>query len=302
VARGTQHRKRRPPAHARVAAQQAGQPRRPSRPAYEDQLFFGRLRGHAKWMFVLLAVIFGVSFVIFGVGSGSTGISQVLQNFFSGSSATGSSLSSLQKQTVQHPKSPKAWRDYATKLEQKNQDDNAIAALTKYTALRPNDEGALRELAGIYLRRASDWNTVFGELSAKNQALAPSELLTPDPTSPLGKAVNSVTTPIASALGGSTGAASQEASSKVQGYLTDRVTVYKKLATLSPKDAVTQYSLAQAASDANDTTTEIAAYKAFLKLAPDDSQAPFARVTLKQLEKQVTTATATPGGTTIIHR
>ena len=67
-------------------------------------------------------------------------------------------------------------------------------------------------------------------------------------------------------------------------YLDEREGVYKKLAKLSPEDAITQYSLALAASDSGDTKTAIAAYKAFLKLAPSDSQAPTARAALKQLE------------------
>ena len=37
--------------------------------AIEDTLFFTRLRRHAKWMFVFLALIFGLGFVVFGVGS-----------------------------------------------------------------------------------------------------------------------------------------------------------------------------------------------------------------------------------------
>ena len=32
-------------------------------------MFFPRLRRQAKWMFVFLALVFGVGFVIFGVGS-----------------------------------------------------------------------------------------------------------------------------------------------------------------------------------------------------------------------------------------
>ena len=48
VARGTQHRKRRPQANARVAARAAGPPPKPKRPAWEDQLFFARLRNHGK--------------------------------------------------------------------------------------------------------------------------------------------------------------------------------------------------------------------------------------------------------------
>ena len=46
----------------------------------------------------------------------------------------------------------------------------------------------------------------------------------------------------------------------------------------------TQLNLAGAATDAADTTTEIAAYKAFLKLAPTDSEAPTARKALKAAE------------------
>src|ERR1044072_4047316 len=59
--------------------------------SWEDQLFFARLRRHAKWMFVLLAIVFGVGFVAFGVGSGSTGISDILRgNFFGGGPSTSS--------------------------------------------------------------------------------------------------------------------------------------------------------------------------------------------------------------------
>ena len=87
MARGTQHRKRRPQTNAGVAARTAGPPPKPKRPAYEEQLFFGRLRNHAKSVFVVLAAVFVLSFVFLGVGSGSTGISQIVSNFFSGTSA-----------------------------------------------------------------------------------------------------------------------------------------------------------------------------------------------------------------------
>jgi predicted TPR repeat methyltransferase len=44
-----------------------------------------------------------------------------------------------------------------------------------------------------------------------------------------------------------------------------------------------QFQLAQAGEAASDTATAIAAYKAFLKLAPDDPTAPAIRARLKQL-------------------
>ena len=48
--------------HAAVAPR----PRASTAPSIEDTMFFPRLRRHAKWMFVLLALVFGLGFVIFG--------------------------------------------------------------------------------------------------------------------------------------------------------------------------------------------------------------------------------------------
>jgi tetratricopeptide (TPR) repeat protein len=285
VARGTQHRKRRPPQNARLAPAPAG-PKRHKRPAYEEQLFFGRLRVHAKWLFVFLALVFSLGFIFLGIGSGSTGISQIVENFFSGTSSSGSSLASLQKKTQEHPKDAAAWLAYANKLQQKNQPDNAAQALTTYTQLKPKDTGALLQLAGLYLQRASDWQTLLNASNARTTAIAPTYVLSPPPSSKLAQGLQAVATPLSQAVTAETSAIAQNEQGKVTAYLTQRVDVYKKLAAINPQDATTQLSLATAAIDASDTASAIAAYKAFLKLAPNDSQAPTARKTLKQLESQ----------------
>jgi len=302
VARGTQHRKRRPAANARVAAQPTAQrgKQRPTRPAWEQQLFFGKLRKRFKWVMILLGVVFLFTFVLLGVGSGSSGISDILSNFFSGSSSTGSSISALQQQTTQHPKDAAAFLALANKLQAANQYDAAAAALTTYTTLRPNDQNALLQLAGIYLRRAQDWNTLYSNSQARSQALTPTPLFAPSSSSTLGQALSSLTTPITSAASNASASATSNEYSQVISYLNQREGVYKKLAKLTPQDAITQYSLALAATDAGDTGAAIAAYKAFLKLAPSDSQAPAARTALKQLEAQqkaTAAASATTGST-----
>ena len=46
-------------------------------------MFFPRLRRSTKPVFIALAVIFAVSFVFLGVGSGSTGLGDLLQGNFS---------------------------------------------------------------------------------------------------------------------------------------------------------------------------------------------------------------------------
>jgi tetratricopeptide (TPR) repeat protein len=289
VARGTQHRKRRPQTNARVAAQTAAGPSRKAklkRPAYEEQLFFGRLRNHAKIVFVMLAFVFVISFVFLGVGSGSTGISQIVSNFFSGSSSSGKSLSSLGKATLAHPKDAAVWLAYANKLQQENKLDDAATALTMYLRLKPKDTDQMRVLSSIYLRRAQDWNTVYNDQQTYIQAISPTASLIPASTSALGKALTTYTNPLSNAVSSQTSSNATNAYQQVLSYLSQRATIDKKVAKLLPNDATTQLELAQAASDAGDTATAIAAYKAFLKLAPSDSSAPTARAALKALQKQ----------------
>ena len=75
MARGTQHRKRRPTANARVAqpshqATATAKPKRVQHQKWEDQLFFARLRNHGKFLWYLLAAALIAAFVLLGVGSG----------------------------------------------------------------------------------------------------------------------------------------------------------------------------------------------------------------------------------------
>jgi tetratricopeptide (TPR) repeat protein len=285
VARGTQHRKRRPQPNARVAAAPAAsKAKRVKHERWEDQLFFARLRVHAKWVFVFLALVFGLGFVIFGVGSGSTGISDVLQNFFKGSSSSGSSLSSLRKNAAKHPSDPKAWHDLATKLESDSKLDDAIAALNKYLALKPKDQSVLEELSSLYLRRAAEEQQAYTDAQTRSFVLAPTVPSQPPSTSDLGKALTSLSNPIESAVSSVVGADSSTSYTKILGFEQNAVSTYKKIAALSPKDATTQFRLAQVAQGAGDTATAITAYKRFLVLAPDDPLASTAKKALKQLQ------------------
>ena len=112
-------------------------------------MFFPRLRRHAKWMFVLLALVFGLGFVVFGVGAGGTGVGDIFRG--SGGSS-GPSVSSTRKATEERPKDPQAWRDYATALETEGNTAEAIVALNTAIDLNPKDANAYRELAGSICR------------------------------------------------------------------------------------------------------------------------------------------------------
>ena len=269
------------------AAVKAKPSRRPQHQKWEDQLFFARLRNHGRILWYMLAFALIAAFVFLGVGSGSTGISEIVNSFFNGTSASSTSLSSLQKKTVSSPKDAAAWLAYANALQQHNELDDAASALTSYLALRPKDSDALRQLAAIYLRRASDWQTLYADSVQREQSLAPSPVLAPSSTSKLGQAAASLTTPLSSAVSSQLATQTNNEYSQFANYLSERLDVWKKLGKLNPDDATTQLSLAQAASDAGQAAVAVTAYKKFLALAPTDSQAPTARQQLKALEAQL---------------
>ena len=300
MARGTQHRKRRPAQNARAAAVAApARKHKDKTPQWQDELFFSRLRNHAKWAYVLLAVAFVLGFVLLGVGSGATGVSDALQNLFNGSgSSGGTSISSLQKKVDKHPKDPTAWRNLATALEQKQRTQEAINALERYTALRPKDQTALAELASQYGSLAQTYATDYQAAQQEAaQTASPSSAFAPGSTTPLGKAFNDPTAlqdPISAAVQQLSSTKQSTAYSNYQAAQTNAVGVYQRLVKLNPSDATTQIQLGQAAQAAGDTKTAIAAFRKFLKLAPSDPLAPQVKQALKSLQA---TAAVTPSST-----
>ena len=90
---------KRPKQDAAVAATRSV--KRSTAPSIEDTMFFPRLRRHAKWMFVFLAVALGGGFVLFGVGAGGTGVGDILRG--GGASSGVPSISSSEKKTEQDP-------------------------------------------------------------------------------------------------------------------------------------------------------------------------------------------------------
>ena len=110
-------------------------------PSIEDTMFFPRLRRHAKWMFVFLAVALGGGFVLFGVGAGGTGVGDILRG---GGGSNGPSVSSAQKKTEESPNDVEAWRALSTALQADSKTNEAIEAQKTMVALAPKDTNALR--------------------------------------------------------------------------------------------------------------------------------------------------------------
>ncbi len=238
-------------------------------------------------MFVALAIVFSISFVAFGVGSGSTGISDVLNNGLSifgigGSSSGSTSVSKAARSAAKHPKSATAFRNLATALETKNRNDEAIVALERYTQLNPKDTAALSELAGLYLKQAQTAQTVAQAAQAAATPVTGGGLFGPDSTSKLGQAF--ATNPIVQAVGtkAQTVVSAQYQIAQTAGA--NAIKTYKRLAKATPGDSSVQLELAQAAEGVGNTAVAIAAYKQFLKLSPKDPSAGAVKARIKQLQ------------------
>src|SRR5437764_2276408 len=134
-------------------------------------MFFPKLRRQAKWVFVFLVFVFAGGFVFFGVGSGSTGIGDLLHgnlSFFGG--GWSSAVSKARGQVKRHPNDAAAWRRLATALRAQKKDDQAAQALERYTRLRPKDTTALIDLASVYQSRAQ---SLYDEaIARRDEALA----------------------------------------------------------------------------------------------------------------------------------
>ena len=140
------------------AAAKSTAPKKRTQNSIEDTMFFPRLRRHSKWMFLFLALFFGLGFVLFGVGASGTGLGDLFRNHRGGSS--GNSVGSALKATQKNPRDPKGWQDLATAYETKGDIDLAVNAQTRYTDLAPKDLDGLNQLAGLYRTQAQKQATI----------------------------------------------------------------------------------------------------------------------------------------------
>jgi len=251
-------------------------------------MFFPRLRRHAKWMFLFLALVFGLGFVGFGVGAGGIGFGDVIKDAAGGGGQP--SISKAQQRTFDNPKDAQAFKDLSTAYQADGQTDNAIEALTNYTTLRPKDTDALRELAALYLQKVSAAQERVQIYQARSAFLAPGAAL--DSVYQLGGSPLKPD-PITSAVSTDYETQISAASSEAASASAQAVDQYRKIAQVGPTDPTVRLELASAAQSANDIATTIAAYKAFLRLAPDD---PTANEVKRQLKLLRTYSSTSLGG------
>lgn len=244
-----------------------------------QQLFFMRLRRQAKWVYVLLAVLFAVTFAFLGVGSGSSGLDQLFSNLNIFGGHKGPSVSKAQKEIADHPNSPKGYRELATALEAKGDTNGAISALQQYTTIKRKDAKAWTELAGLQATQAQQYLTDYQNAYQALQLAAPSE-----PFLPTGKLATAFgVNPIESAAKNQVQTVVNDLQQRVQLAYNNTVSSWEQLAKLQPKNTDAWFQLGSAAQTAGDTQTAIKAYKRYLALNPSSSSAAQIKQLIKSL-------------------
>lgn len=250
-------------------------------------MFFPRLRRQAKWMFVFLALVFGLGFVVFGVGGNlpGTGIGDIFQGL--GQDTAGPSEGEARDKIKENPNDPTGYLELATALQRDGKINEAAAPLERYVELRPRDRTALSQLAGVYLTQGRNAQDEAARLNAQLIELTGGELFTPGQSSQFGQKFSQgqVTQLLSSDL-------NQRLSQQyiaAQGAYRNATDTYKKLIAATPDaEEADQPSiflqLAFAAESANDLNQAISAYKRYLTVAPDSPQEAGVRERIKQLE------------------
>jgi tetratricopeptide (TPR) repeat protein len=256
----------------------------------EDTMFFPKLRRHAKWMFLFLALVFGLGFVGFGVGAGGIGVG----NIFQGSGTSGlPSISSAEKRVSENPRDAQAFRDLATAHQAEGNTDEAIEALESFVALKPRNVDGLRELAGLYLSKASESQQEANNANIRAAYTVPGATIAS--TIVIGGQPLEADA-ISSAVNARLSEAVNAALSEAQTASSQAVEMYRRIAEASPGDPVVQLELAQAAQNAGDNTTAIAAYEKFVKIAPDDPTVPEVKRIINELKATQTTPSVSGSG------
>jgi tetratricopeptide (TPR) repeat protein len=264
-------------------ARRAAAPARKSARSAEDLMFFPKLRRRAKWVFLFLALAFGIGFVAFGVGTGVSGTSlgDVLRDII-GQQSANNDVEEAREKALANPQDAEAQLAWANALQQDGRLREAIVALERYTALRDEDTDALRQLANLWGSVASRarQEADLAHLEAA-QASGAQSFAQPDAPFLQAAAQNKIAETLAAEANGRAAAAEGEA----QQAAAEQQQVYEKLTTLLPDDPSLLLSLGLAAQQAQDYQAAIDAYREFLDLAPNDPNAEQVKAQIKVLEQ-----------------
>ena len=251
-------------------------------------MFFPRLRRQAKWMFVFLAVVFALGYVIFNVGGSipGTGLGDVLQGLAQEGNS-GPSVGDARDKVKDHPNDPTGYKELATALQREGRNAEAIQPLQRYTEMRPRDRDALRQLGTLYMAQADTYQQQAAVAQAQLTELTGGDVFSPGTQNPFGQEFGNPE--ITSLESTKYNQQLNQAYLGLQQSYKDATRVFQRLVAATPDNQEAEeplifLQLAQAAQGANDLKAAVRAYERYLEIAPDSASAPAVRAQLPQLK------------------
>jgi tetratricopeptide (TPR) repeat protein len=249
-----------------------------------------RLRKSARWVYLGLALVFAVSFVVAGVGTGGPALSDLIQdqqNDENNTVATSSdSLKDAQAAVTARPNDPQAWLTLADAQQGAGDLVKASESADKAISLAKDDPDVNEAAAEIYSARAADNQTKANAYFTRYQQLGSTALPTyvypgaGDAQDPLSLASQNASQQELDDLL-TRAQPFQDAAAAASKKSADALAVVTKA---RPDDAGAWFNLGVAASAANDTATAIKAFDSFLELAPGDPLADQVRSEVLRLD------------------
>lgn len=243
-----------------------------------------RLRRRQRWVYAALAVIFGLTFVAVGVGSGTGGLSSLYTGLFGGGG--GGNVGKAQSEIKSNPE--KGYRDLATAYETSGHPASAIAALQSYLKLNKKNAAVWSELGGLQQSQARVLATRYQQAQQAAQAADPSAPF--QPSGILAQAVG--TNPAYSTAAQQASALTSKLYGEATKKLADSVTSYQTAAKLKPRSATEQQQLALAGENAGNLPVAIAAWERYLQLDPNSPQRRLIEKRIKSLQKSLASTQA----------
>ena len=293
---------------ARAATKKGKRAKQPPRPrqqggnvggsakSIEQQLFFGRIRRQAKWVFALLALVFAGSFVFLGVGSGNAGLGDLFSGNFHlfGGGSSGPSVTGLQKKVEENPRDVQATLDLAQALVREKRTVDAIPVVERYLRLSPRNQEALGQLAALHERRARVLEAQLRLASATAVPLVdPAEFA---PGGRLGRALTAYPDAFIRTLQAQGAARQAELVPQLEQSRRGSLAAYQRIAALSPDEpgALEQvaFSALQVCSTSTggscpELQTALLAFQSYLAKFPDAADAAQVKQQIKSIQTQL---------------
>jgi tetratricopeptide (TPR) repeat protein len=291
---------------------------KPARKRQDHQLFSDKIRKQGRWVFLGLAIVFGMSFILFGVGNvGGIGLNDLLQNGGGGGgsstkeTATPDALNNALKAAQAKQSDPQAWAAvgaaYTTVATSatdpaaaRDAYEKATIAYKKASDLKPSDANLQTQLAQAYSAQAAAVEAQIQDLLTEAQAASGTDSGASQFTLPK-QSPDAFQSAIDSAASENTSAIYDKITPLSPIATTARnsaLAAWLKVTALKARDPNAWFQMASAAAAAGDKKNQLAGYKQFLLLVPNDPLAAPVKSQVDSLEGKTTPAPAATGGST----